>query len=94
MGYEDFVWFILSEEDKTTDTAIEYWFRCADLDCDGVITPSEMWHFYEEQMKRLEGLSQVGGRGGLSGVALLCTAYFCRASVSVCVPACSGYTIR
>jgi hypothetical protein len=25
-----------------------------------VITPSEMWHFYEEQMKRLEGLSQVG----------------------------------
>jgi hypothetical protein len=27
MGYEDFVWFILSEEDKTTDTAIEYWFR-------------------------------------------------------------------
>lgn len=32
--------------------------RCADLDCDGVITPSEMWHFYEEQMKRLEGLNQ------------------------------------
>eukprot|EP00879_Flechtneria_rotunda_P033806 GHRR01037599.1.p1 GENE.GHRR01037599.1~~GHRR01037599.1.p1 ORF type:complete len:158 (-),score=40.13 GHRR01037599.1:149-622(-) len=58
MGYEDFVWFILSEEDKTTDTAIEYWFKCADLDCDGAITPSEMWHFYEEQMKRLEGLSQ------------------------------------
>lgn len=28
MGYEDFVWFILSEEDKTTDTAMEYWFRC------------------------------------------------------------------
>lgn len=27
MGYEDFVWFILSEEDKTTDTALEYWFR-------------------------------------------------------------------
>lgn len=27
MGYEDFVWFILSEEDKTTDTAMEYWFK-------------------------------------------------------------------
>ena len=27
MGYEDFVWFILSEEDKTSDTAIEYWFK-------------------------------------------------------------------
>ncbi len=27
MSYEDFVWFILCEEDKTSDTAIEYWFR-------------------------------------------------------------------
>lgn len=52
------MWFILSEEDKASDTALEYWFRAADLDCDGSITPSEMWHFYEEQMKRLEGLSQ------------------------------------
>ena len=58
MGYEDFVWFILSEEDKSTDISLEYWFRCADLDCDGTISPSEMWHFYEEQMKRLEGMSQ------------------------------------
>jgi len=27
MSYEDFVWFIMSEEDKTSDTALEYWFR-------------------------------------------------------------------
>ncbi len=27
MTYEDFVWFILSEEDKTTDTALDYWFK-------------------------------------------------------------------
>ena len=27
MGYEDFVWFILSEEDKTNDVSLEYWFR-------------------------------------------------------------------
>eukprot|EP00195_Chlamydomonas_chlamydogama_P009651 CAMPEP_0202899244 /NCGR_PEP_ID=MMETSP1392-20130828/7527_1 /ASSEMBLY_ACC=CAM_ASM_000868 /TAXON_ID=225041 /ORGANISM="Chlamydomonas chlamydogama, Strain SAG 11-48b" /LENGTH=523 /DNA_ID=CAMNT_0049585371 /DNA_START=241 /DNA_END=1812 /DNA_ORIENTATION=- len=58
MGYEDFVWFILSEEDKTTDTAMEYWFKCVDLDCDGVVRPREMWYFYEEQLKRLENLSQ------------------------------------
>lgn len=58
MSYEDFVWFILSEEDKTTDTALEYWFRCVDLDSDGSIKPYEMWYFYEEQMKRLESLSQ------------------------------------
>lgn len=25
MGYEDFVWFILSEEDKTTEPSLEYW---------------------------------------------------------------------
>lgn len=58
MSYEDFVWFILCEEDKTSDTALEYWFKCVDLDCDGVIRPREMWYFYEEQLKRLEGLSQ------------------------------------
>uniref|UniRef100_A0A1B0DC33 PP2A regulatory subunit B'' EF-hand domain-containing protein n=1 Tax=Phlebotomus papatasi TaxID=29031 RepID=A0A1B0DC33_PHLPP len=30
--YTDFVWFLLSEEDKSNPTAIEYWFRCMDLD--------------------------------------------------------------
>ncbi|GFR42212.1 hypothetical protein Agub_g3103 [Astrephomene gubernaculifera] len=58
MCYEDFVWFILSEEDKTTDTALTYWFRCVDLDGDGVIRPREMLHFYEEQLRRLEGWNQ------------------------------------
>lgn len=81
MAYEDFVWFILSEEDKTSDTALEYWFKvgpstprailaidlntlllcfcfskCADLDCDGFVTPREMWFYYEEQIKRMETL--------------------------------------
>lgn len=27
MSYTEFVWFLLSEEDKTHPTAIEYWFR-------------------------------------------------------------------
>lgn len=27
MSYTEFVWFLLSEEDKTHATAIEYWFR-------------------------------------------------------------------
>eukprot|EP00798_Chlamydomonas_sp_ICE-L_P010859 gene10859-16974_t len=58
MGYEDFVWFILSEEDKSSDTAIGYWFKAADLDCDGVIRPREMWAFYEEQLKRLRDSTQ------------------------------------
>ncbi|KDD74550.1 hypothetical protein H632_c1234p1, partial [Helicosporidium sp. ATCC 50920] len=58
MGYQDFVWFILSEEDKTTDTALEYWFRAVDLDGDGVLSGSELLYFYEEQLHRMECLSQ------------------------------------
>ena len=58
MGYEDFVWFILSEEDKSTPLALEYWFRCVDLDGDSALTPSECSFFYEEQLQRMECLSQ------------------------------------
>ncbi|KAJ6744311.1 CALCIUM-BINDING EF-HAND FAMILY PROTEIN-RELATED, partial [Salix purpurea] len=28
MGYEDFVYFILSEEDKSSEPSLEYWFKC------------------------------------------------------------------
>ncbi|KAH9569798.1 hypothetical protein CY35_02G009800 [Sphagnum magellanicum] len=58
MGYEDFVWFILSEEDKSSEPSLEYWFKCVDLDCDGVITPNEMQFFYEEQLHRMECMAQ------------------------------------
>jgi len=57
MSYTDFVWFCLSEEDKTTDTAIDYWFRCVDRDGDGVITMYDLEHFYSEQLHRMESLS-------------------------------------
>lgn len=30
MSYTEFVWFLLSEEDKTHPTAVEYWFRYDD----------------------------------------------------------------
>lgn len=53
MNYEDFCWFLLSEEDKTTETAIEYWFRLLDMDSDGIISLFELEFFYEEQMLRL-----------------------------------------
>ncbi|KAI8914507.1 hypothetical protein EDD86DRAFT_273568, partial [Gorgonomyces haynaldii] len=53
MSYEDFVWFILSVEDKSTPQAIEYWFRCVDLDGDGCISIYEMQHFFEEQHQRM-----------------------------------------
>lgn len=54
ISYADFVWFLLSEEDKTTPTSTEYWFRCMDLDGDGALSMFELEFFYEEQARRLE----------------------------------------
>jgi len=56
MTYSDFVWFLLSEEDKKTATAIEYWFRCLDLDGDGVLSPFELQYFCCEQETRIEAI--------------------------------------
>ncbi|XP_049887114.1 serine/threonine-protein phosphatase 2A regulatory subunit B'' subunit delta-like isoform X2 [Pectinophora gossypiella] len=56
MSYTEFVWFLLAEEDKTHPTAIEYWFRCMDIDGDGYISMYELEYFYEEQMQRMEAI--------------------------------------
>ncbi|KAF7405444.1 hypothetical protein HZH66_004350 [Vespula vulgaris] len=56
MSYTEFVWFLLSEEDKNHPTAIEYWFRCMDLDGDGYLSMFELEYFYEEQLHRMEGI--------------------------------------
>ncbi|XP_076422496.1 serine/threonine-protein phosphatase 2A regulatory subunit B'' subunit delta-like isoform X2 [Peromyscus maniculatus bairdii] len=53
MSYTDFVWFLLSEEDKTTPTSIEYWFRCMDLHGRGVLAWPELEFFHAEQARRL-----------------------------------------
>ncbi|KAL1294670.1 hypothetical protein HN51_055463 [Arachis hypogaea] len=58
MNYEDFVYFILAEEDKSSEPSLEYWFRCIDLDGNGVLTPNEMLFFYEEQLHRMECMAQ------------------------------------
>jgi len=57
MSYDDFIWFALSEEDKTSDRSIEYWFKVIDLDHNDMITGYEMEYFYEEQKQRLEYLN-------------------------------------
>ncbi|XP_014221215.1 uncharacterized protein LOC106648660 isoform X3 [Trichogramma pretiosum] len=56
MSYTEFVWFLLSEEDKNHPTAIEYWFRCMDLDGDGLLSMYELEYFYEEQLHRMEAI--------------------------------------
>ncbi|KAM9709740.1 serine/threonine-protein phosphatase 2A regulatory subunit B'' subunit beta isoform 1-T1 [Menidia menidia] len=57
LSYADFVWFLISEEDKKTDTSIEYWFRCMDLNGDGVLSMYELEFFYEEQCQKLEAMA-------------------------------------
>uniref|UniRef100_A0A673MLN8 Serine/threonine-protein phosphatase 2A regulatory subunit B'' subunit alpha-like n=1 Tax=Sinocyclocheilus rhinocerous TaxID=307959 RepID=A0A673MLN8_9TELE len=56
MSYAEFVWFLISEEDKKNPTSIEYWFRCMDMDGDGVLSMFELEFFYEEQCERMEGM--------------------------------------
>ena len=38
-------------------SSIEYWFRCMDLDGDGVLSMYELEHFYEEQCQKLETMA-------------------------------------
>lgn len=47
---------MLSEEDKTNESALRYWFRCCDLDGDGKLTPEEMRFFYRNQIQRINSL--------------------------------------
>lgn len=53
MTYREFIPFIISCEDKKSIPAIEYWFRCLDLDGDGVISLHELRYFWEEQFERM-----------------------------------------
>ncbi|XP_066542130.1 serine/threonine-protein phosphatase 2A regulatory subunit B'' subunit beta isoform X3 [Hoplias malabaricus] len=57
LSYADFVWFLISEEDKKTETSIEYWFRCMDLDGDGILSMYELQYFYQEQCQKLETMA-------------------------------------
>ncbi|GFS77993.1 hypothetical protein NPIL_291011 [Nephila pilipes] len=56
MSYTEFVWFLISEEDKRHPRSIEYWFRCMDLDGDGLLSMYELEYFYQEQLQRLDAL--------------------------------------
>ncbi|KAI8981587.1 hypothetical protein BDF20DRAFT_911862 [Mycotypha africana] len=53
LQYFDFIWFFLSEIDKSTPVAIEYWFRCMDSDGDGIITTFDLLEYWAEQDRRL-----------------------------------------
>ena len=54
MSYEDIIYYMISEEDKTSPTSIKYWFKVIDLNNEGFITKKEMEYFYEEQIEKLK----------------------------------------
>jgi len=58
MSYSDFIFFMLAEEDKTSEVALRYWFACCDLDGDGTLSPEELRHFYRAQLHRVTSLGQ------------------------------------
>jgi serine/threonine-protein phosphatase 2A regulatory subunit B'' len=58
MGYDDFVWFLLADEDKTNEQSLSFLFSLIDLDGDGVIRDHEIRYFYGDQVHRLECINQ------------------------------------
>lgn len=58
MSYLDFVVFLISEVDKTSDVSLNYFFNVIDLDCDGIISTYEIQYFFDEQKHRIQNLSQ------------------------------------
>ncbi|KAI8601531.1 hypothetical protein EDD21DRAFT_353596 [Dissophora ornata] len=67
MTYKGFIWFLLAETDKQTTTSIEYWFRCMDLDGDGVLTVFELEQLFQEQATRMAilGMESFGFRDAI-----------------------------
>ncbi|OII75059.1 uncharacterized protein cubi_03169 [Cryptosporidium ubiquitum] len=57
MSYHDFIYFYISDEDKTTERSIRYWFEIIDFDCDGWISFNEIDHFFREQKNRCNDLN-------------------------------------
>lgn len=53
MSYEDFIYFMLSEEDKSNPVSIRYWFELIDTNEDGVLRADELAVFYRRQIHRM-----------------------------------------
>jgi len=58
MNYLDFLVFLISEVDKSSDVSIDYWFNACDGDCDGLLSPFEIEEIFKEQRVRIQALSQ------------------------------------
>ena len=56
LSYEDFIFFMLSEEDKANEVSVRYWFSCIDIFGEGKINFMEMRRFYKLQLQRMQSL--------------------------------------
>ena len=56
LSYEDFIFFMLSEEDKANEISVRYWFHCIDVDGDQKLNIMEMRSFYAVQLNRMQCL--------------------------------------
>jgi serine/threonine-protein phosphatase 2A regulatory subunit B'' len=54
LTYEDFIFFMLSEEDKANEYSVRYWFTCVDVDGDDRLNNMEMRSFYAVQLHRMQ----------------------------------------
>ncbi|KAL7458182.1 hypothetical protein ACHAWC_009727 [Mediolabrus comicus] len=54
LTYEDFIFFMLSEEDKANEYSARYWFSCVDVDGDDRLNNMEMRSFYAVQLHRMQ----------------------------------------
>ncbi|KAL7517074.1 hypothetical protein ACHAWX_002038 [Stephanocyclus meneghinianus] len=54
LSYEDFIFFMLSEEDKANEFSVRYWFTCIDVDGDDKLNNMEMRAFYAVQLHRMQ----------------------------------------
>ncbi len=53
LSYADFIYLMLSDVDKTTSMSLRYWFRCFDLDGNGILTQPMLERIYKIQYERL-----------------------------------------
>jgi len=55
LSYEDFIYFMLSEEDKSNEVSARYWFSCL-THGDSKLSFMEMRKFYSRQLHRMQSL--------------------------------------
>jgi serine/threonine-protein phosphatase 2A regulatory subunit B'' len=53
VGFRGFSYFMICTEDKSSPTAVRFWFRLCDLDDDGLLSIREIEELYEVQHERM-----------------------------------------